>query len=195
MSERSKVAFISSLELDEKRIDELSYKLEHAITNAADKSLRKNSSKKRMKRNKWYDEDLYRKRRDLIQKSHLLTKNPFNNNIRNSYFKCRREYNKLVKYKKRHFKQIIIKQLENLEDRNPKAYWSLVNKLKDDNNDDVETAIDDDEWVNYFQNLNEVKDKHKETEKRLNRLCEMKEKFTTFSEIMTGINTFKCIKY
>ena len=56
----------------------------------------------------------------------------FNKIIRNTYYKHYSEYRKLVKFKKKNFKKSIIKQLDELETKDPKQYWKLVNSLKGD---------------------------------------------------------------
>ena len=61
---------------------------ESLVVQAATKSLKLKSSTKVKKRsNKWYDEDLYVKRRLLHSKASLRFKQPFNVSLRNSYFK------------------------------------------------------------------------------------------------------------
>jgi hypothetical protein len=51
------------------------------------------------------------------------------------YFKLRRIYNKIRKYKMKNFKKSILSQLDNLNNNNPKAYWKLIESLKDKDND------------------------------------------------------------
>ena len=48
---------------------------------------------------------------------------------------------KLRKYKKRHFKQTILDDLDRLRDSDPKQYWKLLNSLKDSNNDDKTSIL------------------------------------------------------
>jgi len=55
---------------------------------------------------KWFDNDLRSKRKTLVEKGELLSRSSCNPIIRGSYYKCYREYNKLRKYKKRHFKVV-----------------------------------------------------------------------------------------
>jgi hypothetical protein len=46
---------------------------------------------------KWYDCDLKKQRKELYRKGALLSIYPFDHNIKNSYFKLRRIYNKNIK--------------------------------------------------------------------------------------------------
>ena len=74
---------------------------QNLLLQAASKSinLTKSSTKIKKKSNKWYDEELYVKRRLLNSKASLMFKQPFNTSLRNSYFKHYREYRKLLKIK------------------------------------------------------------------------------------------------
>ena len=74
-----------------------------------------------------------------------MFKYPFIRSIRDSYFKCYRQYRKLVKYeyKKKKITKTVISQLDELETKYPKTYWKLVNSLKDDSNSESpEKSID-----------------------------------------------------
>ena len=95
------------------------------------------------KSEKWFDEQLYIKRRDLNRKASNMFCNPFIRSIRDSYFKCYRQYRKLVKYKKKNFTKTVISQLDELETKDPKTYWKLVNSLKDESeSESPEKSID-----------------------------------------------------
>ena len=59
-----------------------------------------------MKVNKWYDEDLYVKKRVVNAKAKLMFNNPFNKSLKNSYHKQYRVHKKLVKYIKKHYTKI-----------------------------------------------------------------------------------------
>ena len=115
---------------------------------------------KQHKSKKWYDEELYIKRRDLNRKASNMFKEPFNKSLRNSSFKCY----KLVKYKKKNFTKSIISQLDDLETKDPKTYWILVNSLKDEDShsDGPEKSTESDKRCNYFENLNSVEGKYTE---------------------------------
>ena len=81
---------------DETDVENACDYFENLVVHAATKSLKlKSSTKVKKKSNKWYDEDLYVKRRLLNSKASLMFKQPFNISLRNSYFKHYREYRKL----------------------------------------------------------------------------------------------------
>ena len=49
----------------------------------------------------------------------------------NGIFSKKKELRKMVKIKKKEFRQSILNQLNNLEESNPKQYWKLVSELKE----------------------------------------------------------------
>ena len=61
---------------------------------------------------------------------------------------------KARKKRYKEYRQQIISSLDSLHDNNPKAYWSLLEKLKKDNKDGNINPISDDTWYNYFKDLN-----------------------------------------
>ena len=84
-----------------------------------------------------------------------MSHNPFDNNIKNSFNKLRRLNNKNRKFKMKNFKQNILKQLDELHNDNPKAYWQVIDKLKD-TVDDTPPPIPQDEFLNHFKKLNSL---------------------------------------
>ena len=87
-----------------------------------------------------------------------MSKFPFDPGIKESYFKLYREYNKLRKFKKRTFTQNILNQLFELQSSDPKAYWKLIDTLKESKNDS-QHSINSDIWENYFKTLNSIPEK------------------------------------
>ena len=76
---------------------------EDNVSSVAKQSLGTNtlSRNKQYKSKKWYDEQLYLKRRELNIKASYMFKTPIVSFLRDSYFKCYRQYCKNVKYKKK----------------------------------------------------------------------------------------------
>ena len=50
--------------------------------------------------------------------------------VKGHYYKLYREYSKARKFKYREYKQSLLQQIENLYDKDQKAYWKLINDLK-----------------------------------------------------------------
>ena len=143
-------------------IEELVLKFEDAMLCAAQSSLKVKTVKKKQQHKKWYDVELYVKKNELIYKGKQMSLNPYNLIIRNSYYKTYREYTKLRKFKKKHFKQSMLNKLDSLEKDDPKTYWNPVNSLKDEQQSSPESSIDSDTWIDHFTSLNSVQSKYNE---------------------------------
>ena len=74
-----------------------------------------------------------------------------------------RAYHNLVKLKKEQL------QLDALVRKDPKPYWSIVNSLKDECNQNNDPT-DSNSWSGYFKDLNAVQDKFKS---RINGLAKI----------------------
>ena len=116
-----------------------------------------------------------------------MTLKPYNKEIRNSYYKTYREYTKLRKYKKKHFKQSTLNKLGSLEKEDPKAYWNLVNSLKEEQKLSPESSINSNTWIDYFASLNSVNLHHVERVNALNEMVKNLENNKTFSELDSRI--------
>lgn len=162
-------------------------RFEDILLNAAQSCLKIKTVKKRRQHKKWYDGELYIKKNELLHKGKQMTLKPYNKEIRNSYYKTYREYTKLRKYKKKHFKQSILNKLDSLEKEDPKTYWNLVNSLKEEQKSSPESSIDSDTWIDYFASLNSVNLHHVERVNALNEMVKNLENNKTFSELDSRI--------
>ena len=104
-------------------------------------------------------------KKQLAEKAVLISRFPNNPIIRGSYFKARKTFAKLSKYKKRKFIQNILDKLDQLNEDNPKEYWNLVASIreaKENNKEKNEKGIEPDTWHTYFNNLFKLPDRHSE---------------------------------
>ena len=68
---------------------------------------------------KWFDKTCYEARKELKNLRYLLIHNPKNPSIRGSYFKKKKEFNKLVRTRKRQHENDCLLRLQNLQENNP----------------------------------------------------------------------------
>ena len=80
---------------------------------------------------KWFNSDLYKMRKTLDIKKRLLAKHPSDHPVRGSFFKYRKMNSKSCKFQRRKYKADLIEKLDNLSESDPKAYWSLLDELKE----------------------------------------------------------------
>lgn len=114
------------------------------------------STKTRKIRNKpWFDKSLFCMRKEVTSKAKLLSRFPNDPNIRGSYYKLLKKYNKTRKYKQRAYKQDIVNKLDNMRTEKPSEFWKVLNLLKtEETKDNPATNIGLSEWGNYFRELN-----------------------------------------
>ncbi|CAG2229764.1 unnamed protein product [Mytilus edulis] len=83
-------AFLTNNYQDKSNINSAATDLQSIIIKAAKMSLKFKSNKykkKTINKKKWYDQDLYNKKRELNIKAKHMSENPYNININNNYFK------------------------------------------------------------------------------------------------------------
>jgi hypothetical protein len=127
------------------------------LKTAAENSLKMKSNRqitKRKNNNNWHNNSLKQIRNKLTSKGNLLITYPNDPIIRGSYFKCLKYYRKECKKAQRQFRHDIILQLESLHEINPKGYWDLLKKLKNETTDNV-SKISAEEWLTHFGKLNQ----------------------------------------
>ena len=117
-------------------------------------SLYKPKYKKRKsyrKRNKWFDNDLFKMRSNLISLGKLYAKFPNDPYIKGKYYRNNRLYNKSRKAKYKDFMNSMFHKLEKLQSENPKHYWQLVNDIKGLSKNDSSSQIDSETWVHHLK--------------------------------------------
>lgn len=184
------------------QIDNAALEVNNIIITAADHSLRKkaHTSKKPRSSKKWYDTELWRLKRSMTYKGGLYSKYPTDPYIRGSFYKSRKLYSKACKLKQRMFKETMIDKLNTLNENDPKAYWDLLNKLKEDKGNIKSNVIPSEEWVEYLSKLNTPSPRYTDRIKEIESMLETCESPPTFSpidykftnnEILTAINSLK----
>ena len=87
----------------------------------------------------------------------------------------------------KNFKKSILSQLDNLNNNNPKAYWKLIESLKDKDNDAL--PLSKDEFFNHFKSLNAPQKVFKQQLLNLEQKLLLKEKESlNFNELDFNIS-------
>ena len=90
--------------------------------------------------------------------AYLFSKDPKNPYISGQYNKCKKEYNKVIKQKKRKSEITEINSLMNLTN-NPSQFWRKIKKLKGGNRVAL-NLITPTEWYNYYSKLTKTNDEN-----------------------------------
>ena len=130
------------------------------IQNSAQRRPRKKNKKSKPK--KWYDKSCYELASKLKNTAKLLTDSPNNPHLRGSLCKTRKEYRKLIKFKRQEWKKQMVTQLEKIEANNPKEYWNLVNELREKKCDS--TSFDTESFTCFFEKLYSLSKKDRDVQ-------------------------------
>ncbi|MEW8544065.1 MAG: reverse transcriptase family protein [Candidatus Thiodiazotropha sp.] len=138
-------------------VDAMLSKVESILNSAAKLALkeRKICTKSKTKKKKWFDRDCYALRREVLSLGRKLCRSTVTHEQRMLFFSKKKELRKMVKVKKRVFRQNILDQLNNLEENNPKQYWKLVAELKEleSSSSNNSNCVSAQEWINHFSKL------------------------------------------
>ena len=121
-----------------------------------EKSLKaKKSNKTHKVRNKecrHFNKDCGEAKRIVNKYRHLITKEPFSRQIREKYFISLKNYKRTIRKTKKDYERILIQRLQELESKDPKQYWSLVNALRDVSKKRSNKSICAYEWQDHLLN-------------------------------------------
>ena len=111
------------------------------------------------KKNKWFDSECTLAKRDLKSAGKLLHDKPFDLKLVSDFRLKRKVFKKLVSKKKTLLKQSLLDKLDNLNDRNPQAFWKIFDQLRNFEKTRITNSISHKDWLNHFTNLmNDVSD-------------------------------------
>ena len=104
----------------------------------------------------WFDDECYSLRRILRIKGRKLKGSDAIDEESQSFRKKCKKYKKLLKDKKKSYKQKLLKEMATLKSSNPKLYWDILTKIKncDGLNKGREASnISPEEWYKHFKEL------------------------------------------
>ena len=196
----AKLKAISEMQIDDATgVNDIVDKFSDILYKAGNKFLRKKKVKngKFKKNKKWFDLDLMKMRKTLDAKGRLYAKNPNDPMIRGNFYKYRKIYSKLCKFKRKQYKAHLIDQLNNLFENDPKAYWSLLNELKENKTTMTETMTSSDEMFDHFSNLNTLPSKFHQRANELDEQLNQAESSQSFNKLdfsITETEVTKCLQ-
>ena len=164
-----------------------------------------NKNKKKIihkKRKEWFNQNCKSLQLQLRGLGNQLTKQPHNVRLREQFFVTKKKYKKCCKISKRQFRQNLLNLLENMEQKNPKKYWDILEKLKNLDSDNVNSKnpICEEDWVQYYKDLFKQKSIPQEINEKAKKEIDdlISEPFfneldyiITDAEIAAGINKLK----
>ena len=117
------------------------------------KTVNKNM-KRQNNKNKYFDSDCYKKRKEQQRLAKLMSSKPNDIHIRNSFCQTKRNYKHMIKTRKRDQKEIKLNQLMNLKPTEIKKKWDIIKSIiKTENQNDPAEGITLERWKTYFESL------------------------------------------
>jgi hypothetical protein len=138
-------------------VNQLTEKVTSILTDAAkDCNLFKKRhviSKPRKPSNTWFDSECIDARSDYHKCKNIFRKNPSKRN-REILVNTSRKYKKELNKKLRNFQRAIVDKIKGLKNKDPKAYWSMLNKYSN-NKKEIVNNIATEAFHEHFSKLNE----------------------------------------
>ena len=123
------------VQLQNVHVQSLIDKLTDVMIFAGNKTLLKRSLKVKRKHickvnKKWYDKECRSVLREVKSAKNAFNRNTFNSTLRMQYYSKFKEYKRLVKYKKRKYKECLTNMLSSAMENDPQTAWKITNELK-----------------------------------------------------------------
>ncbi|CAG2240181.1 unnamed protein product [Mytilus edulis] len=139
-------------------IDKATSDIKNIFESLANKSCKivryKKVKQKILNRKPWVDHEVRDLKKTIKAIGAKLRREPFNLELKCNFFTHAKKLKKLVKRKKIIFKKNLYETLTNLQENDPKKYWELLKKLKnEDTKQDDCSNIKLNNYEEHFQNL------------------------------------------
>lgn len=119
---------------------------------------KRNQTCKPCRRNqkKWFDSDCLSLKRSLVKMGKQLVQSPRNAALRVAFHVHKKLYKKTLKMKENAFRQSLVSKLNDLSENNPRAYWKVVEELRNSTSSKAQKSTSDvplEEWQQHYENL------------------------------------------
>jgi hypothetical protein len=177
-------------------INSLTDNFAQIIHTAAKAAFRQPKNGRRRRSKPWFTTNLLQQKKEVLYLGKLLSKFPNDPQVRGSLFRKMTLYNRNRKKQYRQYKNNLINQLDELHEENPKAYWSLLDKIKNSQCEkgSKEDPITAETWVDYFQKINSVPDHLKAKSLAFTDLINKLEQCKHFNELDFPIKESEIMK-
>ena len=170
----------TKFENSRENINSAAEKITEILLTAAKRSLKKvkHSTTKKSKiknsnKNKWFDKDCKKLRKELRLSSNNKHRNPANQEIRTQYLNTLQKYKSLLRHKKNDHMNAQLKEMEDALDHN--SFWEHWNNFDKTRKEKVIPLVDGRKWTEHFEKLykkDNLNSKQKTLESQLRKLEE-----------------------
>ena len=133
--------------------------LGNILISAAKRSFpQKKNFKKRKRKQKgksWFNDECKKHQKSLRNASNLLSKSPFDKNLRKKYVERRASYRKICRKTEKENRKKLTKQLLELGLNDPNMFWKIICKMNNwgKNKGDPADGIAPEIWKKHFEDL------------------------------------------
>ena len=125
--------------------------------------------KKHKKKKLWVDSEVRDLKKTVLGLGHKLQQQPFNRQLKSSFFKYSKDLKKMIKRKKYLYQKSIYDKLINWRETDPKSYWQTLNSLRNNEyNKDNDIPIDFENLEKHFQTQGEPQKFDSDFESKIN---------------------------
>ncbi len=193
--------------IDENCIDQMVHQLNSSLILAAEiamvpkksynKNLKRNKRKKRKTR--YFDKTCLSIKQRIAYLNRKLNNNPWDRSIRTEYYHQKKCLKQTIKKNIVNIRENILSKLRELNETDPKAYWTLINELEEIH---TEKSQPDDnipahKWMNHFRNLVQSESSKTGEQIKIAESIKFHENLNKFSQLdykITSEETTNCIK-
>lgn len=126
----------------------------------------------------------------------LVNKYPQNTEYRHKFYSFRSQFRRLYKFEEKKYKEKICSELSNVNNKNPKAFWDILNnlnRLKGENSIREEISPQED-FSKFYKNLNSRdKDDNSVQKQVIEEFVSLKNNFN-MSEVIGDLNNDEIIE-
>ena len=119
----------------DKRMNTAVTDITNILINVSKNCLKLSKTQKKKKNNnkskEYFDSECYLKRKERQRLGRLLSSDPNNISIRNTYFQTKKHCKNMIKLKKRNFKEEKLKLLASIGNNYMKLKWKMIKSITD----------------------------------------------------------------
>lgn len=148
------------------------------------------TKKKGSNRNPWFTESCRDLRNTVKNYEKLVNKYPQNTEYRHKFYSFRSKFRRLCKFEEKKYKEKICSELSNISNKNPKAFWDILNNLNrlKGENSKTEEILPQEDFIKFYKNLNSRDKDHNSVQKQIiEEFVSLKNNFN-MSEVIGDLN-------
>ena len=127
---------------------------ETAIKSAKFIKIKPPSNRKKAKKKEWFSDSCHDLRNTVKSYISLVRKQPDNGLYRKSYYSFLSKYRRRCKIEERKYRAKICENIYSNMKKDPKTFWTMINKLSNCSNGDKEDISNKEDFIQYFENIN-----------------------------------------